>query len=387
MNALIVGAGIGGPVAALWLQRLGLEVSLVEARPSPALTEGAFLGVTPNGMNAIAPLGLAERIARRGLRCEGFQFLNSAGHGIGEIDRSQDAEHFGWPLTMIRRADLHLVLHEACNERGIATRFGHRLLGLTQRADHITATFADGNTLDADILIGCDGLRSRVRALGIPDAPQPTATGLLDFGGFARVEALPLPQGRNVMVFGRRAFFGAFTTPMGETWWFHNGPTPIRELSPEQHRQRMLELHADDPDWIAHCIRATSQILGPWPLHELVAMPRWSSGRLCLLGDAAHAMSPSAGQGAAMAMEDALVLTQCLRDLPDPPRAFARFEALRRPRVDAIFRAAQRNSNNKALGPVAAWFRDRILPRVLPAAGRAQSDSYAHRLHWEDRVV
>lgn len=230
--------------------------------------------------------------------------------------------------------------------------------------------------------MGCDGLRSTTRALSVPKAPPPHFSGLLDFGGFTRVEGLPFPPGINQMVFGRRAFFGAFTTPGGETWWFHNGPPGEGE-----HRARLLDLHREDPKWISALIDSTPQLLGPWRLHDLHAMPRWTNGRVCLIGDAAHAMSPSAGQGASLAMEDAMVLAQCLRDVPDVRAAFVRFEQLRRPRVDAIFKEAQRQSNRKAPTRLSEWFRDRMLPFFLKFGAAAQTRSYAFRIDWEQRVT
>jgi FAD-dependent urate hydroxylase len=115
-------------------------------------------------------------------------------------------------------------------------------------------------------------------------------------------------------------------------------------------------------------------------------MPRWHAGRVCLLGDAAHAMSPSAGQGASLALEDALVLAQCLRDLDAPAKAFAAFEKARRPRVDSIFRAAQRNGNGKAVGGAfSEWMRDRLLPFFLRLGASSQSKMYAYRLEWSQR--
>lgn len=394
-KAVIVGAGIGGPVLALWLQRLGLDVALLEARPSPALAEGAFLGVAPNGLAALEALGLSPRIVERGHACAGFQFLNRRGRPIGTVDLEGrggrcDRQASGWPLVMIRRGELHALLAEACAERGLLPRFGCRVTAIEQRPDAVTARCADGTAVEGDFLIGCDGLRSETRALGVPGAPPPRFAGLLDHGGFTRVAGLPLPPGISHMVFGRRAFFGAFVTPGGETWWFHNGPPAPdgdEPLGADGHRARLLELHRDDPPWLREVIAATETVLGPWRIHELCAMPRWSAGRVCLLGDAAHAMSPSAGQGASLALEDALVLAQCLRDVDDPPAAFRLFERLRRPRVDAIFRAARRNSSNKALSPVGAWFRDRLLPLFLHLGARAQSQAHAFRLDWESRVA
>lgn len=381
-----MGAGIGGPVLALWLQRHGWDVTLTEGRASLS-SEGAFLGLAPNGLAALDGLGIAARIAARGHACESFEFTNRRGRVLGSIDRRGDRVAFGHALTMVRRADLHEALAAVCAERGLPIRFGLRLEGVEQRADRAVARFADGSSLEADVVVGCDGVRSTVRRVALPDAPAPTATGLLDLGGFARVDGLPFAPGVNAMVFGARAFFGAFRTPDRETWWFHNGPPGGDTTSGEAQRARLIELHRDDPAWVRAVIAATPSLLGPWRIHELTAMPRWSEGRVGLIGDAAHAMSPSAGQGASLAMEDALVLSQCLRDVAEPAAAFALFERLRRPRVEAIFRAAQRTSNHKALSPIGAWFRDRMLPLFLPAAGRAQSAAYAFKLDWEQTVA
>jgi FAD-dependent urate hydroxylase len=376
-TAIIVGAGIAGPLLAMWLQRLGVRALVAEARESAALAEGAFLGVAPNGMNALAPLGLAEKVLSIGHACSAFQFANARGRVIGAIDRSRDRASFEWPLTMVRRAELHALLAEEAQRRGVEIRYGSRLASLKQTERNVIAGFLDGTTLDADFLVGCDGLRSATRSLILPDAPKPAFSGLLDFGGFARAENLPFPPGINTMVFGSRAFFGAFTTPTGEAWWFHNGPPDVP----------MLELHRDDPPWIAELIRATPKVLGPWRLHDLPAMPRWSKGRVVLLGDAAHAMSPSAGQGASLAMEDAMVLTACLRDSQDVPSAFVNFEKLRRPRVDAIFKAARRNSSGKAPTPLTGWFRDRLLPVFLKVGAKQQDSAYAFRVDWDARTV
>lgn len=376
-TAIIVGAGIAGPALAMWLQRIGIRPVVYESRSSEALSEGAFLGVAPNGMNALAPLGLAESVLAIGHPCSAFEFCNARGRPIGSIDRSRDRERFQWPLTMVRRAELYRVLLAEALRRGVEVHFESPLESLTQTPAEVRARLRDGRTIAADLLVGCDGIASATRASVMPDATEPSFTGLLDWGGFAKIPTLPFAPGVNQMVFGARAFFGAFTTEAGETWWFHNGPPD----------QPLLDLHREDPPWITELIRATPKVLGPWPLRELRAMPRWSVGRVALIGDAAHAMSPSAGQGASMALEDAMVLAQCLRDDSDVPRAMKTFERARRPRVDAIFEAARRNSDTKAPSAARAWLRDRMLPMFLKLGAREQDRAYAHRIEWEQPML
>lgn len=384
-KVLIVGGGIAGPVLGLWLRRLNLEVVIAEARPGPAVADGAFLGVAPNGMNVLDAIGVAASVADRGFACAAFTFSNRSGARIGDIDRSADQARFGWPLTMIRRSDLHVTLAEEAARRGVDMRFGKRLVDLDRsNPATVAGRFEDGTEVEADIAVGCDGLHSRVRRIILPDAPAPAPMGMLDCGGFARGPAIPVPAGYNEMVFGRRAFFGAFPTSSGEIWWFHNGPVAEGPLDSAALRARILELHAGDPSWIGDVVRATPHLLGPWSLHEIVAMPRWSEGRVCLLGDAAHTMSPSAGQGASMAMEDAMVLARCLRDIDDPVVAFADFERRRRPRVEAIAAFARRSGSGKVIeGRLSEWLRDRMMPFFLRLGASTQTKSYGYRLEWD----
>lgn len=388
-KVIIIGGGIAGPVLGMWLRRAGLQVLLAERRAGSARSEGAFLGVASNGMNVLRALGADARVAALGVPCTAFQFENAAGRPIGSIDRSQDAALFGAPLTMIRRGDLQDVLLEEARQRGVELRLGARLVALHTSEAGVSARFEDGSTEEADLLVGCDGLRSTTRRLLMPEAPEPVFSGLWDHGGFASGVKVPVPPGVNEMVFGKRAFFGAFVTPAGEVWWFHNGPLGPRDGDTEQSvRERLLELHRDDPAWIRDVIRATPAVLGPWPLYDLRDLPRWSKGRVCLIGDAAHAMSPSAGQGASLAMEDAMALAMCLRDVDDPLRALETYERLRRPRVEAIALQARRNGSGKApSGRASLWLRDLLLPVFLRLGGKSQSRGYAYRLDWESRVA
>lgn len=357
-RALIIGGGIAGPVVAMALQRVGIGSVVAEARSALSETEGAFLGVAPNGMNALKQLG----ITLEGEPCHAFEFRNSRDEIIGDIDRRRDVHDFSSALTMIRRSDLHVALTREAQRRGIEIHYGTELKAL----EETRATFKNGQRLEGDVVIGCDGARSKTRQLIFPDAPPPERSGLIDFGGFAPLGDAPLEVGVNVMLFGKRAFFGAFRTSRDEVWWFHNGP-PGSDL---------LSLHRDDVPWVRKLIESTPNILGPWPLQEVKRLRKWSAGKVCLLGDAAHAMSPSAGQGASLAFEDALVIARCLVERPET--AFADFERERRPRTDAIAKEAARQSSNKAPSALGAWFRDRMLKTFLRYGAAAQSKAYAY---------
>jgi len=377
-TVLIVGAGIGGPVLGMALQRQGLTVRLVEARPASATAEGAFLGLAPNGMNGLVELDLATRVRELGHACTAFRFSNRKGKTLGEIDRSADPARFGHALTMMRRVDLHALLADEAERRGVTLERGKRLVALDAKSG--VARFADGTVVEADVVVGCDGLRSTVRSLVFPEAPAPRFSELFDYGGFAPRVPPNLTPGVNEMVFGRRAFFGAFATARGETFWFHNGPPPQANSEEAAPRERLLALHTDDPPWIADVIRATPNVLGPWPLFELDPLPAWCRERVVLLGDAAHAMSPSAGQGASLAIEDALVLARSFAAEPDRVSALASYQRARRPRVERIAKVARRSSNGKAPSNwLTESMRDFVLPFFLRLGGAEQERAYEYR--------
>jgi 2-polyprenyl-6-methoxyphenol hydroxylase-like FAD-dependent oxidoreductase len=390
-RVILIVCGIAGPALGMFLARAGIRSVICEARQGAADREGAFLGVAPNGMNVLAELGVDTAVEAVAAPCHAFEFRNAADRRIGVIDRTEDGARFGARLQMVRRAELHEVLVEAAIARGIEVRFGRELVAIDAGdPDVISARFSDGSVERGAALIGCDGLRSRTRELALPDAPAPSYAGLLDLAGFARCPPAPLEVGVNVMVFGRRAFFGAFKTGAGEVWWFHNGGAERSDglaRHPDAMRAWLVDLHREDPPWIREVIASTDTLLGPYGLHDILSMPRWHVGRVCLIGDAAHAATPSAGQGASMALEDAMVLAQCLRDGPSPSLAFAAFERARRARVEEIVKHSRRSGSGKAVaGPVSAWFRDRMIGAFLRLGARTQDRHYAHRIAWSPPV-
>jgi 2-polyprenyl-6-methoxyphenol hydroxylase-like FAD-dependent oxidoreductase len=262
-------------------------------------------------------------------------------------------------------------------------------------AGGVIARFADGTEARGDLLVGCDGIHSATRRAIMPEAPGPEYTGTIDSGGFAPAPLGWKADGVMRMIFGLRGFFGYQVAPSGEAFWFENfhpaskpdraGLDAIPDL---EWRRRLLELHAEDADPVSDLIWSAAEPVGRWPIYDLPTLPAWHRGPVCLIGDAAHATSPHAGQGASLALEDAIVLARCLRDIPDLERAFTAFESQRRARVEKLVREARRQGRRKAAAnPLSRRVRDLVLPFFLELAMRNLRDVYRYRVDWRERAA
>jgi FAD-dependent urate hydroxylase len=394
MRAIVVGGGLAGTATALALSKVGIEAAVCEAA-GPADGAGAWLTLASNGLDALVPLDLAETVATAGFATPGMVLRTASGRRLVEFPSSVPRPD-GLQTTTIRRADLYRVLREEALRRGVPVSYGMRLTdaGPLPRGG-VRARFTDGTDVTGDLLIGADGLRSRTRSLIDPAAPGARYTGLLNVGGYAR--GLDLGQQPGVMdfCFGRRCFLGYVTSPDGDVWWFTNPPSrqePTRTPdSPETWRPRLRELFEGDDLPMAELLEASDELFAGWPTYDVPRVPVWHREGMVLVGDAVHAASPSSGQGAAMAFEDALTLARCLRDLPTVPGAFAAYERLRRHRVERIVARGKRTGDAKAPGPVGRWIRDRVvMPLVAAHMTRAGSDRDAwltgHHIDWDAPV-
>ena len=204
--------------------------------------------------------------------------------------------------------------------------------------------------------------------------------------------------GDYVMIWGRKCFFGYTVSPDGEIWWFANPPShaersrqELRALTTDRLRDELAGLLSADRTPGERIVRSTT---GDFPLtnqYDLPTVPTWRNDRMVIIGDAAHAVSPSSGQGASMAAEDAVTLARCLRDLPDVPKALAAYERLRRERVERIVAWGSRMNNTKKPGPAGRMLRDLALPFILKMAGGPASLEkmawmYHHHVDWEKPV-
>ena len=237
------------------------------------------------------------------------------GCALGQPRLFQAVDHAG------NRSALHRLLRAEVQRQGIAIAWGKQLADVDVAPQGgVIAHFADGSAAQGDCLIGSDGIHSRARQIINPGAANPAYTGLISCGGFAHSTTLePTPDTQH-FIFGKRAFFGYFVKQSGEVWWFCNlaqeGEPRRSELALTPHavwQQRLLALFGGDQPFINDLIRSSSGELGMYPIYDLPTTPAWHQGPIVVMGDAVHAMAPSAGQGASFALEDAIVLAKCLR--------------------------------------------------------------------------
>jgi 2-polyprenyl-6-methoxyphenol hydroxylase-like FAD-dependent oxidoreductase len=327
-----------------------------------------FLTLASNGIDALRTLGADEPVLAAGFPTPAITLRSGTGKRLGEA-RTGGTLPDGTVSHTLMRADLHRALLDEVHVRGIPVEYGRKLTSLD----------AEG----ADVLVGADGVHSAVRGLLDPRARGAVPAGLVNVGGVARGVAVDATPGTYEMIFGARAFFG-YVVPPGatdEVWWFAN-------VSQRHAGVGLTELFAADAGPAAALIEATPEPSRPYAVHTVPHVRRWHDGRATVLvGDAAHAPSPSSGQGASLAIEDAVVLAVALRDAPDVPATLARYERARRERVERIVKWAARVNSSKAAGPVGRRIRDAVMPAVLrmTADSAAARRVHDHHIDWEER--
>lgn len=399
-RALIIGGGIAGPVTAMALQRAGIESVVYEAyAQSAGLAPGAYLTLAVNGLDALRTIDAHRPVLEAGFPSRAIEFFSGTGKRLGAVPIGGTLPD-GTVTQTIKRADLYRVVHEEAARRGIRIEHGKRLVAAETTSDGTAvARFEDGAQAAGALLIGADGIHSATRRIIDPAAPKPRYTGLGNIGGFVGAAHINAAPGTYRMVFGKRCFFGYTVSPSGETWWFANPPSAreltraeLAAITSAQWKQRLIALFARDATPAVEIIRATPEDFAGTNQYDMPSVPTWHRDALIIVGDAAHAVSPSSGQGASMACDDAIVLAQCLRDLPDTRRAFAAYERLRRERVERVVAYGARFGSSKAAGPIARVMRDLLLPMLLKRQGGSGGSGsldwlFNYHIEWDTPVT
>lgn len=389
-SALVIGGGIAGPVAAMALRQAGIEATVYESYASTADGVGGGMTIAPNGQDALDAIGAGHLVRAIGSPVTSMALrAGRAGSSDSSPAFAPARPQFVW------RADLYREIHDEAERRSVPIHHGKRLVSATDTGSGVTARFADGTQASADILIGADGIRSTVRSLIDPAAPQPHYAGLVCFGARMDSCALPSTDGVMYMCFGKRAFFGYQVFDDSSAMWFVNlprsAPMTVAEaqaIGVEEWMRTLRTVFADDSAPALEMISATDpgRLLITGPMENMPSVPAWTHGRLALIGDAAHAASSSSGQGASIASESAVELARCLRDLPYD-QAFAAYERLRRPRVERIIKLGARTNSNKAPGPVGRVLRDLLMPVGMKLINPEKTAwQFDHHIDWDAKV-
>ncbi|HYT26792.1 MAG TPA: FAD-dependent monooxygenase [Actinomycetota bacterium] len=394
-TALVIGGGIAGPVAAMALRRAGIQATVYEAHPSGAESVGLFLTLASNGIDALRTIDADRPALAAGFPTPGITLRSTTGKHLGAA-RTGLSLRDGTTSHTLKRADLYKAVHDEAASRGIVVEHGKRLIDVEQTGDGVRALFADGSEATGEVLIGADGIHSVVRGLIDPNAPAPAYVGLVNLGGYARGVHVDAEPGSYTMIFGKRAFFGYALAPGGEVWWFANVPRgdepdrgEVEAITAAEWQRQLAELYAEDAGPAVRLVQAsdTADVMKASPTHSIPHLPVWHTGRMIVIGDAAHAPTPSSGQGASLSVEDAVALAKCLRDLPHQ-EAFAAYERMRRARVERIAKVAARVNSSKAAGPVARVFRDATLPVILKMTANSKqlNEQYRYHIDWNTPI-
>jgi salicylate hydroxylase len=349
MRIVVAGGGVAGAASAIALARAGAEVMVYEAYEDPAGPVGSFLSLAVNGLRALESLGCLPQVQASGFPMARQRMWAGNGKLLGDVARGRRP---GDPLhsVTLMRADLVTVLRDAATRAGARIITGQPLTGADLRGAR-----ADG----ADLVVGADGIWSAARRVVDPAAPEPAYAGLYSVSGVSDGLDGAEPGAWN-MIFGRQGAFIFLPAPDGTIWWSAQvsakvPPEDLAGVGPDE----LAALFRRERQAVA-ILRGARTVHAATLHHVLAPVRRWHGSDIVLIGDAAH--PAGAGQGASMAIEDAVELARQLRGPGAVADALARFDTARRDRAGKMAKIAAANRDAKTAGPVSATLRNLIMP-------------------------
>ena len=381
-STLIVGGGIAGLAAAVALHQAGQKASVLERYDRTADDVGAWLQIASNGMMALDAVGLGAAAGEVGTATTRLTTFAPDSRTTADTPLGKGP---GQRLAgrSVRRSDLYRLLREEVERLGIEVIRGARVVATEQIGTLLRVHTASNESYAAELVIGADGIDSAVRAsiIGEKTHQRSTMPDLVGVGGIADANTLPshfeTPVGSLHFRFGRDCFLGSVGMDEGKTWWFVNprlaalpgGAASVSSMSSREWSQALGDLAGRDALPIRHLVEGTPE-LDVWASAGRSNAVLWGSGSVALIGDAAHAIPPTSGQGASLALEDAVILGDIVRAGGSPRDIVPELARRRTKRVTKIGAQGVALDRAKLLGPFASIVRDRI---IFPLTDRRSS--------------
>lgn len=381
MKVVVAGAGIGGLCAAIALTKVGFDVEVIER--APALTEvGAGIQLSPNAVKGLAGLGVLEAVlavASQPLTLE--MRIGKTGEKVFSIPIAKDArKRYDAPYIHVHRADLIEILRRAAEFAGVQLRLNARVSAYVRENAGLRVGLDNGTIVSADLLVGADGSRSTVRKQMLGE-DQARYTGAVAWRLTVPADVAPdLPHSAIVWA-GPGKHAVTYRVRRGELINFV-GVVETKRWREESWTQPgdLTELAAEFGGWAPPIpdIIAAADGAHVWALFDRDPLSRWSDDRVTLLGDACHAMPPFQAQGAAMAIEDAIVLAKCLQAEGVSPASLMKYEKLRKPRTSRVLNSARSNMGvfhrSNAWSQAATYGPMKVADMLFPAFIRSRQD-------------
>ena len=394
MRVIIAGGGIGGLAAALSLHAAGIEAEVFE-QSAEVKPLGVGINLLPHAMRELTELGLQDRVAAAGIVTRELRYANRFGQTIWSEPRGLDAG-YTWPQVSIHRGRLHLLLLEAARERLGAARIhlGARLADFAEDSTGVIARFEDGRTARADVLVAADGIHSTARSRFHPDEGPPKWNGAILWR--ATSIAAPFLTGATMAQIGTRdekfVVYPIADLPDGRkltNWIAERRVDPNHAWKREDWNRpgRLEDFFPSFADWrfdwldVPALIRSAEAVY-EFPMVDRDPLPRWTHGRVTLLGDAAHPLYPIGSNGSSQAILDARTLALHLATQDDPVEALHAYEAIRRPATAALLQATRGDGPDVVLDIAQSRAPDGFadIEAVMPMAERIEIATHYKRL-------